>query len=130
MSEAERKNVKGVIFCASPINGSDQAEAIKEDLKPFITPLAVSLDHWNVSLPADEYLNHFYDSGFPLSQASKPFNADDFNDSIAARNEAFFKTQIPFRCLVEDKKTYMALVGRSYFTVAPKFGTLVDPARP
>lgn len=24
----------------------------------------------------------------------------------------------------------MALVGRSYFTVAPKFGTLVDPERP
>ena len=103
MTEAERVNVKGVIFCASPINGSDQADVIKEDLKPFITPLAVSLDPYQVALPAEEFLNHFYDVGFPLSNASKPFNVIGYNDSIVARNEAFFKTGIPFRCLVEDR---------------------------
>ena len=48
-----------------------------------------------------------------------------------SRNEAFFKTGIPFRCVLEDKPTYMALIGRSYFTVGHKFGTLVrDPSKP
>ena len=128
MTDEERANVKGVLFLASPINGSDQAAVIKTDLKPFISSLIPFIDNFVSSFTADEFMNHFYDTGFPLSNASKTFKAKDAYDSITARNQAFFNTRIPFRCLIEEKKTHMALVGRSYFTVAPKWGTLVDPS--
>ena len=97
---------------------------------PFITPLIPFLDNFGSSFTSEEFLNHFYDSGFPLSNASKPFNNNitaeegQKQDSIEARNQAFLETGIPFRCLLEDKPTYMALVGRHYFTVGHKFGDL------
>ena len=36
---------------------------------------------------------------------------------------------IPFKCLLESDKTYMALVGLSYFTVEHAFGRLENPTR-
>ena len=73
MSDKERANVKGVIFVASPINGSDQAEVIKDDLKPFITPFVPFLDNFTSSFTTEEFSNHFFDAGFSLSNASKPY---------------------------------------------------------
>lgn len=45
-------------------------------------------------------------------------------------NDAFLQTNIPFRCVLEEVPTYMALVGRSYFTVPAKSGTLERPGEP
>ena len=37
--------------------------------------------------------------------------------------------QIPYKCLLESDKTYMSLVGLSFFTVEHEFGRLEDPSR-
>lgn len=124
MTDEERANVKGVLWLACPINPSDSADIIKNDLRPFIATFIPFVDNFGSSFSIEEYVGHFFDVGFPLSKASEPFNAKDEKDSIPARNQAFFKTGIPFRCLLEDKPTYMALVGRSYWTVTHKAGTL------
>ena len=49
MQANERKNVRGVLFLACPLKGSDQAEAIKTDLKPFITPFIPFIDNFGAS---------------------------------------------------------------------------------
>jgi len=39
-------------------------------------------------------------------------------------NNKFFDRGIPFRCLAENKKTNLGLVGRDYFTVEPQHAAL------
>lgn len=77
MTKEERQNVKAVYFIASPINGSDSVEEIKEDLRPFIGPTMPFMDNFGVSMLHDEFCDHFFYEGFPLSNASKPFNYDE-----------------------------------------------------
>jgi len=124
MTQEERSNVKAVFFIASPINGSDSSSTIKNDLRPFIAPFIPFLCPLAGScLSADEFCDHFYEAGFPLSNASKPFDTTT-GMTIAAKNETLLSHPIVFRCLLEEKPTFMALVGRHYFTVPHKFGTL------
>lgn len=124
MTEDERTNVKGVLFVASPINGSKSADEIKNDLKPFIATFINFSDPTGCALHTDEFSTHFYEAGFPLSNAAKPFDGGKKGGTIADRNQAFLATGIPFRCILEQKPTFMALVGKSYFTVPHEAGTL------
>ena len=59
---------------------------IKEDLKPFISPLVPFIDNFGASFTIEEFVEHFYYAGFPLSQAAKPFDSKDAADTIPARN--------------------------------------------
>ena len=75
-------------------------------------------------MSVEEFVDHFYLAGFPLSNASKPFDSKGGLDSISAKNEHLLDLGIPHKCIAESNRTHMALVGRSYFTVAPRFAKL------
>jgi len=38
LDASQRKNVKAILFIASPLNGSDTGDQIRNDLRPFIGP--------------------------------------------------------------------------------------------
>ena len=86
---------------------------------PFIDPFGASVSQ-------EEFFEHFYGVGFPLSNASKPFESK--TGATEKLNNAFLETGIPFRCALEEKPTYFAIVGRSYFTVTAKSGSLRRPS--
>lgn len=67
MKEEFEKNLKGVAFIASPLNGSTMADEINQDIKGLISVMNKSLIS-HESVKDQEYLSHFIESGFPLSK--------------------------------------------------------------
>ena len=116
------KNVKGVVFLACPLQGANVRDGIKNDLWPYIAPVQPFVDQFQ-SMLKDEVPQHFYESGFALSETSSPASWTERE----RYNERFLKLGIPFKCLVESKPTYMPFVGKSYYTVDPEYAKLIDP---
>ena len=61
-----RSNLMGVLFVASPLNGSEMEGQIMADLKPVISFLLPATDIFE-SIGKDEFVDHFRYVGFPCS---------------------------------------------------------------
>ena len=76
LDEQERKNVKAILFLASPLNGSDTGDQIRNDLRPFIGPFLPFKDSFGNSISPHEFVDHFYEAGFPLSNVTKTVDSN------------------------------------------------------
>ena len=72
--EANR-NLKGILFLASPLHGSEMERQIMRDLSPFVTMLRPYFDHFN-AISEQEQIHHFRYEGFSVSRIS-----DDINET-------------------------------------------------
>ena len=76
------------------------------------------------SITSEEYIHSFYDKSFPLSKVSQQIKTISEQQLHSEYNKQLLSLQIPFKCVVESRKTYNRLIGRAYFTVEPQFAAL------
>jgi hypothetical protein len=106
--------VKGVLFIASPLRGDSRIDLkVFKDLGPVLQGLAPFIDQ-NQAIP--DHVQHLIETGFTPSRAGQSI-FDMNQSSIDESNNNFLARKIPFRCLAENRKTNLGLVGREYFTV-------------
>ena len=127
MGAGMREKLRGVVFIASPLQGSRMEEEVKgvfgEEVVGYFNNFGGVIP-WSIS--KEEFSQHFYDSGFERSRTSKEVSeATDFQ----SKNQRFLDLKVPHLIFTESKKTMLPVVGLSFWFVRPEMALLNEDSQ-